>query len=300
MTRTSVTQHSLSPEQPLQFIRTHQDAFDVEPIFPLKLFEEFVVGVKSNLTIEASCKVEVDKLLASRFLLFFQNPVQQWQECLSKTINFFNQVENQVGVNLNYDLLRNFIGNDFDYSKMTELTAGIDLRTNICESSLKMHIGINDYQKEIKKVLAADKGNLADIDPFLLQKAFLIGFDYYLDGRTEVEIYAALNEAELKSYYIQNYLRNRFSSAVLQPLLVSDIFYIGLSKVNPHPILYYRLKHKKDLQNYFKLNDMAYKVNNFYQQQFTRQYMWVGVEQKELEKPRIDNIRLYYHKYFAI
>ena len=33
-------------EQKLQFIRNHQQAFDVEPIYPLPLFEEFVTDVE--------------------------------------------------------------------------------------------------------------------------------------------------------------------------------------------------------------------------------------------------------------
>ncbi|NER99687.1 MAG: anacyclamide synthesis protein AcyF, partial [Symploca sp. SIO1B1] len=48
-------------EQRLNFIRTHQEAFDVDPIYPLQLFEDFVMGVAGDCTLEASCKVELDK-----------------------------------------------------------------------------------------------------------------------------------------------------------------------------------------------------------------------------------------------
>ncbi len=56
-------------EQTLQFIRNHQQAFDVEPVYPLRLFEDFVMEVEGDCSIEASCKIELDKLIASRFLL---------------------------------------------------------------------------------------------------------------------------------------------------------------------------------------------------------------------------------------
>ncbi|MDM3850231.1 DUF5838 family protein [Dolichospermum sp. UHCC 0684] len=67
---------------------------------------------------------------------------------------------------------------------------------------------------------------------------------------------------------------------------------------NPNPVLYYNLKNKQDLANYFKLNDAAQRVHSFYQNQDILPNMWVGTVQKELEKTRIENVRLYYYKSF--
>ena len=166
MTLTSVIQHNLLQELRLQYIRAHQNAFDVESIFPLQLFEEFVVGVRDNCIIDASCKVEGDKLTASRFILAFEEPAQHWVEAIS----FFRQVEQRVDVNLNYNLLRNFIGNNFDFSKMTELDMGITTRTNLADSSLKMHIGIKNYPEKITTALAlADFPGLGELETQLLR-----------------------------------------------------------------------------------------------------------------------------------
>ena len=60
----NVTQKDRFQEQKLQFIRNHQQAFDVEPIYPLPLFEDFVMNVEGDCSIEASCKIELDKLIA--------------------------------------------------------------------------------------------------------------------------------------------------------------------------------------------------------------------------------------------
>ncbi|NCR18863.1 MAG: hypothetical protein GPJ22_17085 [Microcystis aeruginosa LL13-03] len=78
-------------EQRIQFIRNHQQAFDVEPIYPLRLFEDFVMEVEGDCNIEASCKIELDKLIASRFMLFFKDQSQ-------------------------------FLGHNFDFSKLTVLS----------------------------------------------------------------------------------------------------------------------------------------------------------------------------------
>jgi LynF/TruF/PatF family peptide O-prenyltransferase len=109
-------------EQRIQFVRNHQQAFDVEPIYTLRLFEDFVMEVEGDCNIEASCKIELDKLIASRFMLFFKDQSQEWQKCLTQSLAFFRQVENRVGVQLDYSLLQKFLGHNFDFSKLTVLS----------------------------------------------------------------------------------------------------------------------------------------------------------------------------------
>ena len=108
-------QKSFLKEQRLQFIRNHQQAFDVELIYPLRLFEDFVMGVEGDCSIEASCKIELDKLIASRFMLFFKDKAQEWQKYLAQSLAFFQQVENRVVVQLDYSLLQRFLGDNFDF-----------------------------------------------------------------------------------------------------------------------------------------------------------------------------------------
>jgi LynF/TruF/PatF family peptide O-prenyltransferase len=109
-------------EQRIQFVRNHQQAFDVEPIYTLRLFEDFVMEVEGDCNIEASCKIELDKLIASRFMLFFKDQSQEWQKCLTQSLAFFLQVENRVGVQLDYSLLQKFLGHNFDFTKLIVLS----------------------------------------------------------------------------------------------------------------------------------------------------------------------------------
>jgi len=108
-------QKSSIKEQRLQFIRNHQQAFDVEPVYPLRLFEDFVMEVEGDCSIEASCKIELDQLIASRFMLFFKDKAQEWQKYLAQSLAFFQQVENRVVVQLDYSLLQRFLGDNFDF-----------------------------------------------------------------------------------------------------------------------------------------------------------------------------------------
>jgi LynF/TruF/PatF family peptide O-prenyltransferase len=292
----STFQESLIREQKLHFINAHRQAFEVKSLYPLEIFQDFVAKNNGVSLIESSCKIEADKLLAGRFLVFNPKPNKRK---LAESIAFFHQVENRVDVQINYELLYKFIGNYFDFSKVNIITTGIDLRENLADSSLKIHFQFLDvYPEKIESALALSGNTFASLHGIALQTITLIGFDFYLDGRSEIELYCELRGDQLQQPDIQAFLKQTFPPSVLRPLKASSKFDIGLSKANADPVLYYLLKNKKDLLSYFSINDTAKRVHSFYQHQETINFMWAAVTQRELEKNRIDNIRLYYYKYF--
>lgn len=299
MVNSAIQTTSLS-DQRVYFIKAHRQAFEVEPsLYPLEIFEDFIAKLDdgSVSSLEASCKIEADKLLAARFLAFINPP---FEKSLAQALKFYRQVENRVGVRLNYDLLQQFIGKSFDFSKVRRFTVGVDLRQNLADSSLKMHIVLDNYPEKVATALALDGNQYSEALRWMaLQTVSLVGFDFYLDGRSEIELYGALTEEQFQQPQILALLEQSFPPAVLKPLQVSDLFYIGLSKANANPVLYYHLKDKKDLLNYFVINDVARKVHAFYQHQEVRAEMWVGVAKQELLNSRIENIRLYYYKSFV-
>lgn len=299
---------------PLQFIRAHQQAFDVEPIFPLQLFEDFVASVKGDLAIEASCKIEFDKLIASRFLLFFKDLNQLPASTIKQTLSFFHQVEKRVGVQINYDLLLQFMSRDPDFYKSQVISSGIDLRGHLSEDSLKMHIRFDKAQNTVETNLelietALKLGNLDDHSLELLDACsqFIpknklipqVGFDFYLDGHSVIELYLQIEEEYFRNPEVQELLQQRFSESALQPLEGTNCFGIGLSNVNVNPVFYYRLKKKQDLPIYFRTNSTAERVSSFYQHQVTEPFMNIGVAEQELQNSQIENIRLYYYKRFS-
>ena len=247
-------------EQRIQFVRNHQQAFDVEPIYTLRLFEDFVMEVEGDCNIEASCKIELDKLIASRFMLFFKDQSQEWQKCLTQSLAFFRQVENRVGVQLDYSLLQKFLGHNFDFSKLEVLSAGLDLRTNLADSSLKIHIRIKDYPEKLQTAFVLSDG-AADSD-YLSEFVELIGFDFYFNGKSEIEIYAELQEDNFFRPETINLVWRHFPDSVLNPLQGSSLFFTGLSKANNNAVLYYHLNNRQDLTNYFKINDTAQRVHS--------------------------------------
>ena len=306
---TSVIKQNRSREKRLQFIRAHQNAFDVDPVFPLQLFEDFAINVEGNCAIEASCKVELDRLIASRFMFFFDKTVKS-SRCLAQALDFFSQVERRVDVKIDYRLLEQFIQFPNCLSTATPISCGIDLRTLLSESSLKTHFRLDGLDQPVAMILNLIEFalSLSSLDNYSyeLLNTFnkyipkyklipLIGFDLFLDGSTEIEIYLEITEEYLKYSQVQELLQQNFSTKVLAPLPNSHIFMIGLSQANADPVLYYRLKNKQDFSVYFRTNSAAERVVNFYQRQTTMPHMWVASTKQELEKNRVESIKLYYY-----
>ncbi|NCR28600.1 MAG: LynF/TruF/PatF family peptide O-prenyltransferase [Microcystis aeruginosa LE13-04] len=172
------------------------------------------------------------------------------------------------------------------------------IRTNLADSSLKIHIRIKDYPEKLQTAFVLSNG-AADSD-YLSEFVELIGFDFYFNGKSEIEIYTELQEDDFFRPETINLVWRHFPDSVLKPLQGSNLFFTGLSKANNNAVLYYHLNNRQDLTNYFKINDTAQRVHSFYQHQDILPSMWVGTTQKELEKTRIENIRLYYYKFFKM
>lgn len=300
-------------EQRIQFIRAHLDAFDVEPIFPLGLFEEFVASIEGDCIIEASCKIEVDRLIASRFLFFFVE--NSSIDPMAETLGFFERVEKHVSVQINYDLLQQFLSRNYNSDTAKLLSCGLDLRSILDESSLKMHFRLDDSRPDqlgIVFELIETAIALADLDAYSLDLLHTfsqvipkhklipqVGFDFYLNGSSEIELYLEITEEYFQQPEIQNLLQQRFPDDVLAPLEGAYVLHIGLSQVNLNPVIYYQLKQKRDFSIYFRVNSTAERVQSFYQPQVRLLPMWVGVAEQELKKSKIENIRVYYHKWFG-
>jgi LynF/TruF/PatF family peptide O-prenyltransferase len=229
-------------------------------------------------------------------MLFFKD--QEWQKYLAQSLAFFRQVENRVGVQLDYSLLQQLLGINFDFNKVTVFSTGVDLRNHLADSSVKMHIRLEDYPEKINQalLLTDDPNDLLSVRDFLS----VIGLDFYFDGRSAIEIYPEVVEADFLKAETQEKVWRHFPRFVLEPLEVTSLFGFGFSKANNNPVLYYHLKNRQNLTNYFKLSDTAQRVHSFYQHQDILPNMWVGTAQQELEKTRIENIRLYYYKYFGM
>ncbi len=174
---TSMFQHNRLKDRRLQFLRAHQDAFDVEPTFILSLFEEAVLGIEGNCSVEPFCNVEKNRLFAADFHV--SNEGHTWPRSLTDAVKFLDRVETKVGVKLNRDLLDRFVAVHIDSHKIINNTIGIDLRQRNEDSCIKVFMHL-DYEEEagelVRTALALDGGSYSsELLQVLLKSTIVIG-----------------------------------------------------------------------------------------------------------------------------
>ncbi|NER99685.1 MAG: LynF/TruF/PatF family peptide O-prenyltransferase [Symploca sp. SIO1B1] len=278
----------------LLYIGRHKSAFDIDYLYPMDIFEQFVESTGDGL-IECSGKIKQDKLYPARFDLQFSD--RQYAKNIYASIDFLKRVATRVDVSLDLNLLEQFLGNDFDFSKVQTVLVGVDLRHELHESRLKLFIRIGDYPE---KVTLAKKlcGDSPQLQQLLRYDTLHIGFDFNLDGRSAIELYPEVKKEEFKQPEVYQKLTEILSLAALKPLAISNLMGIGFSQANEAKVLYYHLENIRDFLNYFPINNVARRVHDFYLQQDGSKKMWVALSEAELIAGKINNVNLYYSKAF--
>lgn len=292
-------------EQRLTFMRAHQEAFDVTPDFPLPLFEKLVTELEGSHVIELSCKIEADRLLAGRFLIF-SDQEDNWHKSLAQALKFLDSIESRVGVEINRDSLEKFLAAHINSGKIMGISTGLDLRPELENSSVKIHVMVGENSEELVRTAIALDGSHYPLEllQVLLKDTSVIGFDFFLNGYSEVELYIGCsrkkdslpnNRGEFTRYYIGK----NFSHKVSSLLDASDFFMAGFSKANVEPVLYYIFENIKDIPKYFVFNDLGNRVYNFCRSQDSITMTLIGINERDLERDRLDNFRLYYRRSFG-
>ncbi|MEQ8465768.1 LynF/TruF/PatF family peptide O-prenyltransferase [Coleofasciculus sp. E1-EBD-02] len=152
MTLNSRLQHNYLKEHRIQFMRVHQDAFDVEPTFILSLFEETVQGIEGTCGVEAICTVEQDQLFPVQFQVC-NDEGKTWPSSLTYAVKLLEKVESQVGVRLNRNLLEQFLAVHMGSHKIENNTIGIYLRPKYEESCIKvyLHLSLEEEPEDLVK-----------------------------------------------------------------------------------------------------------------------------------------------------
>jgi LynF/TruF/PatF family peptide O-prenyltransferase len=200
-------------------------------------------------------------------------------------------MEAEVKVKFDYQLLHQFIGDDLDFGKVVEIIVGVDLRKELDDSRLKFCFVIQDYTEKLNT--AACMANAVEEWPILLaDQATTIGFDFYFNGRSEIEIYPIISQNKLQQVDVQRKLTEVLSPKALRLLDSCRALDVGCSQANPEKILYYRTldPHKfiAELQN-----DLANRVHAYYHEQPVIETI-VGLRDTEINAEKVENLNLYY------
>ncbi|MEG4628119.1 LynF/TruF/PatF family peptide O-prenyltransferase [Microcoleus sp. AR_TQ3_B6] len=277
----------------LYYIGLHKRVFEVENLYSLDIFENFVEEIEKtskNCILESSCKMDRDKFYPARFNIGFD---LQNVEQINAVYNFFRQVEAGADVEVNYSLIQQFFLEDLDFSKITEFMVGVDLRQELAKSKLKLALTITDYPEKLKLAIALHGGLDETLQTLLVSNSLHLGFDLSLSGGSDIELYPNIFKHELQQPHIQQRLAKVLSTQALQPLPASLRFGVGLSKANAEKIVYYYLENFDDFLKYFAANDTARRVHAYYREQPVKE-MCVGLPESQLLAGTIQKMNLYY------
>jgi LynF/TruF/PatF family peptide O-prenyltransferase len=278
----------LLSDRNLHFINEHKREFQIESVYALDQFESFVKEAK-DWGLECSCKIKKDKLYPIRFNLFRNNPsFKQFDAAL----NFFRSLEVRDEVKLDYRLMEQFLGNDFDPNKISQILVGVDLRKEVFDSRLKVWFVIQDYPEKLKIAIA-----LCELSEELRAMVFccslvVVGFDFHLDGRSTIELYPRILRPELQEVSVQRGLAKVLSPSALQMLDNCWAFAFGFSKANPEIILYCPTPEPDSFIANLH-NPLAELVHSYYQKQSVRGTI-VAFRERELLSGAVENLNLYY------
>jgi LynF/TruF/PatF family peptide O-prenyltransferase len=192
-------------------------------------------------------------------------------------------------------------------NKIVANTVGVDLRPSIEKSSVKIHLHIDideDAEELARTAITLDGGYYSpELTQVLLKDTTLIGFDFFLNGHSEVELYPSCpgGKYELSRNWgrtLSAYVQQNFSKEVVSLFNISDIFMAGFSKANIEPVLYFAFFDIKDIPKYFLFNSLGDRIYNFCQSQDDDRsgYYCIGVNERDLIGNRLENFRFYYNK----
>ncbi|MDJ0598635.1 MAG: LynF/TruF/PatF family peptide O-prenyltransferase [Crocosphaera sp.] len=280
----------IARQKNLQFIGEHKNAFDLEYLYPLDLFENLVAQVEPC-RIECSCKIEENKLDPARFNLAIND---NFAKKAGQFLEFFHQVENRVGVALDYTPLSLFM-KGFDYSKVNQIMAGIDARTELAQARVKTWWAIDNYPEKLETAIALSKSDSKALRLLLeMNNSLVVGFHLYLKGKSEVRLYPSVSRNEFEKIEIQSQLSQILSTPALKLLEDSGAISLVL-KEDGDKILHYHLLPEK--VNLFVDNlhqDILTRAHAPYRDKCQSLGVTVSLSEKELLNGSLKTINVYY------
>lgn len=274
--------------QNLYYIAEHKRAFDIDYVYPLDIFESFVEK-QSGWGIECSCKIEQDLLHPTRFNIFSAKVSSM--KPVNRVLDFFRQVEARVGVKFDYQVIQQFLGHNFDFSKVAQIITGVDFREDFSASRLKFWFWIDNYPEKLETAISL-LGEREDLRLLYSNQQWLVGFDFYLNGSSTIELYPQISQEQLRQGEIQLKLAKVLSPPALHLLDAFSHVLIGFTQNSLDRLIYgYLLDPSKFIDNLH--HDLANRVHAYYREKPVLKTM-ICLSEKELLAGSIDKFNLYY------
>jgi LynF/TruF/PatF family peptide O-prenyltransferase len=271
----------------IRYIAEHKQSFDIEYFYPLDIFESFVEQAQ-DWGIECSCKIEKDRLYAARFNLFARKFTF---EEVNLVFDLFKKVEVRCDVKLDYGIIHQFLGKNFNFSKVTKIVTGVDLRPDFSASRLKFWFWIDNYPEKLETAISL-LGKREDLQLLYINETWLVGFDFYLNGHSTIELYPSMTRKELQRIDVKLKLAKVLSLPTLNLLDAFSSVLIGFTQKNQDRLIYGYLINPNEFIDSLH-NDLANRVHSYYREEKVLNTM-ICLSEKELITGSLNNFNLYY------
>ncbi len=216
-----------------------------------------------------------------------------------------DKVERRIDVKINRNFLDKFSLLYINSSKIENNTIGIDLRPTVRDSAIKIYMHINPGEGNedlVMTAIALDGTQYSpEVTEVLVKDVIVIGFNLFLDGSTNVEIWAGSPGGEYQSQgnfgrYFAAYIRRNFSPKVISLFDVSDTISASFSRQKIDPLLQFHFFDIRDIPKHFVFNSLGSKILDFCLSQDCITNAGVSATEQELESNRLNNYGFFYNQ----
>jgi LynF/TruF/PatF family peptide O-prenyltransferase len=182
-------------EQQFEKFRQHKQQFDIPSSSLLEIFETFAWRTQPEL-IEPSIKISGDKLLPQRCNLYFCD-VSRFGQIGHSFFKLFEDLQQVLEEPFNYIGFAHLVNHGFNLECCENLVVGLDLRTELSASRVKMGFVLNQVRPELKQVIYEYDSRDSELTNLYRQRTDLFGIDYKFDGSCRLKAYPGFRAEEL-------------------------------------------------------------------------------------------------------
>jgi LynF/TruF/PatF family peptide O-prenyltransferase len=264
----------------------HKNLFGIKNDRTLDLFELLLQDSK-NADLECSIKFQDGKIFPARFNIWYTEQKEMLSN-LKKTLNFFNNMS-QNGFRVNFSLMKKIFENSVDFNRIGGIVIGTDVRDNKEDSRLKFWAVTKEYPEFTERVLKLRTCENKDFEIFN-PDSFLVGVDFYPDGRTSLKMYTWIKTRQIHDQAFQNTLSKHFSDAAAE--LIKSCKTVHISSNGQEMILHCRPENPKafiEEMHSPEMKQLADKLDIY-----KERCVIISLSEEEIKQKKITKFNMYY------
>lgn len=237
-----------SIKENIESLESHKKTFNIKNNFILDNFKNLLY-FSSNLTLENSFKIIDNNIFPCRFDIICKK--DDLRLFSIKIVDFFKIIKKK-GFKIDLSPLKKIQSLSMHFENIEKILLGIDLRNDINLSRLKIwFVPKRKNLNLIYKLIAELDSNYYKLND-MLSNEIIIGFDFFLSGKTELKVYYEFNHYKIQNEKLLNKICSLFNP--------NSLYFIKSSKY-----VSFTTKSKNNKNLYFKpynLDATIKKINN--------------------------------------